>query len=283
MIVIARFTLQEALRRRLVLLIGLLGLLFLGLFLFGIHLQEAAFERRDASLGINAPPATRFIWMFFSVSGLYMVSFLGSLIAVLGAAGSLSGELEAGTLLTLVTKPISRSALLLGRWLGLLVLTLGFIVLLGGGLIIGEYRLTGYLPPASLAALGLMLLSVAFLVTFTLMGSTSLGTLPNAVLFLLLYGLAWAGGIAEAIGRATATPLLVRLGQISRYLFPTNALWRGASYYLQDPSFKALGVKGINPFFGGQNPPSPHLLLWSLTYLLAILGIAIFLFQKRDL
>lgn len=284
MLRVARFTLREAARKRLLFALALLTVLFLAFFFYGVYLQEQAFERRAREAGLERFPQAEFAWMFVVLMGLYMVNFLGSLVSVFSGVGSLSGELEAGTLHTVLTKPISRAEVVLGKWLGLSLLAFAYMALTGGGLLLGTWLMVGYLPPEPLVALGLMGLNAVLLLTLTLLGSSFLPTLTNGIGQVVLYGVGWTGGILGFIAQFTNTPLLERLSKASTWLIPTDALWRFASYYLQSPELLQLSRQGPegNPF-AGNRPADPLFLLWVGTYIAAALALAVWIFRKRDL
>lgn len=116
---IARKELTDSLRNRWLLAISLIfAVLALGIAWFG---AAAA-----GQVGYTSTPAT-----IASLASLGI--FLIPLIALLLAYDAIVGEEEAGTLLLLVTYPLTRSQLLLGKFLGH-GLTLGLATLVGFGL-----------------------------------------------------------------------------------------------------------------------------------------------------
>jgi ABC-type transport system involved in multi-copper enzyme maturation permease subunit len=279
---IARFTLREAVSKRLLLALGLLTLVFLGFFLWGVNLQYQSFVVRAESLGRRIQ--VEFIWVFVSIMGLYMVNFLASLVGVFGTVSSISSEVEGGTILTIATKPLPRWQWVLGKWLGSLILSLGYVVLLAAALMSGVASITGYTPPHPVQAIALMALNVTLLVSLTVLGSALFPTLTNGIVMTVLWGLAWTGGILGFIGKATASNLLVRLSEWVNILLPTDALWRFASYYLQTPEFLKLQEQGIrsNPF-AGTDPPTLGFVLWVLAYMVMVLLATVWAFRRRDL
>jgi Cu-processing system permease protein len=140
-------------------------------------------------------------------------------------------------------------------------------------------------------ALLLMLLEGVLLLTLSLFGSTLMPTLANGVVVFTLLGLAWLAGIIEFVGRllssaanTTGADAMLNIGTAVSLLLPSDALWRGASYYLESPSMLAvLGAsRGGIPFFSTL-PPTPALILWSMGYVVVVLGGAVFAFRTRDL
>jgi ABC-2 type transport system permease protein len=136
-----------------------------------------------------------------------------------------------------------------------------------------------------------MLLEGMLLLTLSLFGSTIMPTLANGVVVFTLLGLAWLAGVIEFVGRvlasapdASGSNALLNIGTAVSLLLPSDALWRGASYYLESPTLLvALGTaRGGIPFFSSV-PPPPALIWWSLGYVVVVLAGAVLAFRGRDL
>ena len=286
MTAVFRLTFREAIRKRFVLAVGSLSVLFAALFLYGVHLQQQTLAQRSAAIHLRGPVqggGPQLVYGFLLVMGLYMATFLASLVAILGSVGTLSGELESGTLLTILTKPLHRRSILLAKWGGHLAMSALFMALLDIVLIGGTRLLTGFLPPHPWLGGLLQELDIAFLVTLTLLGSTSLSTVANGVVVVLLYGLAWVGGVLATVGQLTRTELLVHLATITKFLLPSDALWRGTSDFLQSAAtLKLSRGLGGNPLVG-THAPAQGFLIWAGCYLLLLLALAAWRLERRDL
>jgi len=141
---------------------------------------------------------------------------------------------------------------------------------------------TGDRGPAS--AVLLMALRSVLLVSVSLRGSTMLPTLTNGVVVFSLFGLAWLAGMVEFIGSAVANEAMVNLAITVSLLIPSDAVWRGASYYIQSPlAMAASGAAGIGMPFAANAPPTPQMIAWALAYPLLTLLAAIIAFARRDL
>jgi ABC-type transport system involved in multi-copper enzyme maturation permease subunit len=136
-----------------------------------------------------------------------------------------------------------------------------------------------------------MLLEGVLLLTMSLFGSSLMPTLANGVVVFTLLGLAWLAGIIEFVGRllqnapnTTGGDAMLNIGTAVSLVLPSDALWRGASYYLESPSLLAvLGVsRGGIPFFSA-NPPAAALVVWAIGYVAVVLGGAVLAFRHRDL
>jgi hypothetical protein len=108
--------------------------------------------------------------------------------------------------------------------------------------------------------------------------------LANGVVVFSLFGLAWLAGIIEVIGGALSNEAMLNIGTAVSLLIPSDAIWRGASFYVLSPQYLA-GVSdsydGI-PFVG-HSPPATAFVIWALLYPLVVLGGAVVTFSRRDL
>ena len=116
-LIIARFVLRESLRRRVFVVIGLLTLLFLGLY--GLATWQA-FEAADELSAGNrfGVDANTLVGATLAGLSLFAILFLGTILAVFLTLGAVRGDAERGLLQPLLVRPLRRRTLLLGRWLG---------------------------------------------------------------------------------------------------------------------------------------------------------------------
>src|SRR6185312_536582 len=93
---IARFTLQEAVSRRLILAGVLISLGYIGLYALGFHfaydrsLENSQAPEARLSLGVAYATLTLF--------GVYVVNYLASFLALFLSVAAVSGEVDSGTL-----------------------------------------------------------------------------------------------------------------------------------------------------------------------------------------
>jgi ABC-2 type transport system permease protein len=288
---IARFTLQEAVSRRLVLAGIVISLGFVGLYALGFHfaydrsLESSSNASTEARLALGVAFAT------LTLFGVYVINYLSSFLALFLSVAAVSGEIDSGTLHAVLARPLKRSEFIVGRWLGYVCMIGVYIVAMTGLVLLVAYVIAGYQVPSPVPALLLMLLEGVLLLTLSLFGSTVLPTLANGVVVFTLLGLAWLAGVIEFVGHllanapdSTGGDALLNIGTAVSLLLPSDALWRGASYYLESPSMlAALGAtRGGIPFFSTL-PPAPALIWWSLGYVLVVLGAAVLAFRARDL
>ncbi|ASN81571.1 MULTISPECIES: ABC transporter permease [Deinococcus] len=286
-LLVTELSLREAVRKRLVAVLLVLSALFIGFYLYGIFRMDASLDARAAEAGLNGRSANgsgNLPVMYAAMLGMYLVYFLASLMSVLSTVGAISGDIENGVMQSVIARPIRRSELVLGRWLGFLTVNVTYVALLSATLLGGVYAITGYLPPAPGAAVLLIALAVALLTALTVLGSTLFTTLAGGIGVFVLYGLGSAGGILSAIGQISANPTLTTLGRAANIAMPTNALWLGASYHLQPDLLLEIARRsqGANPFFGS-DPMNPGLLAWAAVLTLVAVGGAAWRLSRRDL
>ena len=296
-LVVARWTLLEARRRRLLLAAGLLSVAFAALFAVGFtllhHTQEQDLLRAQAQGlgppgGIDVREELLAVATILVVLGLYGVQFLAALLALFLGVASVSPEIDSGALHAVLARPLSRLEYLLGRFLALAGLLTAYVVAMSGSLLLTARVVAGYQPGDARSALGLMLLEVLILLGVSLLGSTLLPTLANGVVMLALFGLAWLGGILGFVGSIPpGNELLANLGTAVGLLLPADAVWRGASFHVLPPSFLVAGAiaGGEDPGlpFASTAPIAPAMLAWALAYPVACLTLAVAAFRRRDL
>lgn len=286
---IARFTLLEAVSRRLILAGVIISVAFIGLYVLGFHL---AYDRSiDASSSAEARLENGIAFAFLTLFGVYIVNYLSGFLALFLSVAAVSGEVDSGTLHALLARPLRRSEFIVGRWVGYACMLSVYILAMTSLVLLAARLIAGYEVPDPLPALLLMLLEGNLLLTLSLFGSTLLPTLANGIVVFTLLGLAWLAGIMEFIGRLLATApdstggdALLNIGTAISLLLPSDALWRGASYYLQSPSTLAAlsATRSGIPFFSALAPPAA-LIWWSLGYVVVVLSGAILIFRARDL
>jgi Cu-processing system permease protein len=277
--VIARLTFREAIRRRIVLAALLLGIAFLIIFGLGFHFISLEFNQPNWDGRMPRETIRNQAYNFLVLAGLYVVNFLSIAIAALITADSLAGEIQSGTIQSVMTKPIRRSSVVMGKWLGHAVLLLLYLMLLAGGVILIVWLMSGYGTPGWLAGIGLMYFNSLIIMTLTLAFSSTFSTLATGGAVFGAYGLAFIGGWVERIGSLLENQTAVDLGIFSSLLLPSEALWNKASTLMTSP---LANLAGITPFTSGSEP-SPVMLFYAALYLGAALTAAIVQFGRRDL
>lgn len=283
-LVIARLTVQEASRRRLLLALVILTLIVVGFSAWGFH-KITTVQRGD---GTTLPPEqVALITSQLLIVVTFMYSGVLALSAAVVAGPLISSEVESGLLLSMLARPVRRSEVVIGKWLGLAVL----VAIYAAGSAFFEIAAvdwaTGYIPPHPVQLVifvgseGLVLLSLGLLL------STRLSGITGGVIALVAWLMAWIAGVVGDIGLSLQNQAVENVGVISHLLLPSDGLWRGAIYAMEPDAFiatlKTAGtVARANPF-AAVDPPPVSYLLWVVIWFGLMLALSVWSFRTREI
>lgn len=277
---IAALTLREASRRRVLLALAVLTVGLLSLSAWGFSRLSA--ESHGATLTTGESRLTASILLNLVMFGFSLIAALGTAFL---AGPTLAGETESGIALSVLARPIRRSAFLLGKWLGLVAFGSGFVVIAGLAQCLVVYVTVGYWPPEPATALALLAAQTVVLLTLALLLSTAISPMASGVVAVGLFGTTWVAGVVGGIGASIGNDSVARVGTVSRMLLPTDGLWRGAMNAFQDPS--ALAVFGDErgeafPFLS-TSPLTGAYLTWAAVWVVMVWGVAAASFARKNL
>ena len=277
--ILARMTFREAIRRRIVLTGLILGILFLIVYSIGFYMIFTEISNETTLEGtVFARVAQNEMSNFLLMAGLYAVAFLSVAMGALLSADTLAGEINSGTIQTIITKPLRRADVVLGKWLGFAGLLGLYLLLMAGGVVLSVFFQSGYLPNNLLAGLSLIYLEALLVMTFSLACSSAMPALATGGTVFGLYGLAFIGGWIEQIGAIINNQTAIQIGIFTSLLFPTEAVWRRATFEMQT----ALGaVMQMTPFVT-LSVPNVLMVVYAVLYLVIALAAAVRIFQNRD-
>jgi ABC-type transport system involved in multi-copper enzyme maturation permease subunit len=276
---LAGLTLREASRRRVLWALAVLTAALLGLSAWGF----AKLAGLETSQGTLTSGESRLV----ASQVLNLVMFGMSLIAALGTAflagPTLAGELESGMALSMLARPVRRSAVLLGKWLGLVVFGTGFVVVAGLAEFVVVQLTVGYWPPSPVTGLALLAAQTVVLLTLALLLSSVVSTMASGIVAVGLFGATWVAGVVGGVGEALNNAGVARVGTISRILLPTDGLWRGAMHAFQDPvALAQFGPeRGGFPFLSVA-PLTSAYLVWTAVWVAMIWLLTAISFRRRD-
>ncbi|HEY8816958.1 MAG TPA: ABC transporter permease subunit [Candidatus Dormibacteraeota bacterium] len=277
-------TVQEASRRRLLLALVILTLLVVGFSAWGFN-KITTVTRSDGSL----LPAAQITLITSQL--LIVVTFVYSGVLALSAAvvaGPLiSSEVESGLLLSMLARPMRRSEVVIGKWLGLAVL----VAIYAAGSALLEMAAvdwaTGYMPPHPFELIvyvgseGLALLSLGLLL------STRLSGITGGVIALVAWLMGWVGGVVGDIGVGLQNQAIENVGTISHLILPTDGLWRGAVFAMEPDAvlatLRAAGTIGRANPFSAVDPPPIEFLAWVVVWFAIMLALSIWSFRTREI
>ncbi len=282
---VARLTLLELWRRRLVpaLAVLLLVLVALAAWTFS-HLAGLAF-RFSTFFGVETQPVASqlLILVMFLWSALFAIS------AAFVAAPAISASVESGEILAILARPVHRAEFVLGRWLGLALFVAAFATVGSAAQIGVTLATTGHAPVDTQGTILSVVLEGLVVLTLSLALSTRLSAIAAGVVALASFGLAWLGGVVGGIGAWTHTEALADASTVTKLLLPSDAVWRVALYHLERPGGIFSGARSVtmaaNPPFSLNNETAggEEYLLWSAGWIVVVLLIAIVSFRTREL
>src|SRR5438067_4437124 len=217
LLTLAGLTIREALRRRIYVGAFCIALLFLGLLL----LPHFATHGRS---GIDLDPPVQA--SLLTLAGLAMIKFFSAVLGITMASGAIATELERGTLYVILSKPLTRTHVLLGKWLGLVFLTAANVAVWAGLLWLAVYMRVPGLHLPLLKAVGLAFLYPLIFVTLTLCFSTFASNVLATALALVAIGIGWQEGFMRELGHVFDIRMLSAFGVFAGYLVPIGRLHR---------------------------------------------------------
>lgn len=283
MIVIARLTVRELIRRRVVWVLAALTILSVALVAFGLsRLVTLAREDGVDELEIRIGVSQVLILIAF------MFSFVLAMTAAFVGAPAVGGDLESGVALALLARPLRRADLLLGRWLGSAVVVVLYAVASGLLAIAVAVVVSGFGPPQPFVAVAFLAGESLVLLTLTLALGSVMPTIAAGAIAVVGFGLGWMAGVLAGVASALGVGALRSVAEFSRWVLPTDGLWRGVIYGLEPPLVVmiATGRTGAlaeaNPFYATEPPPLVFI-AWSVLWMALVLGAATWWFERRDL
>ncbi len=278
-LIIARLTLREAFRRRLLWALVGLTVLIVGLTWWGFS--------RIAEVSPVTGPVEMLAVSQILVMLAFMFSFVLAMTAVFAASPAIGPEIENGLLLAMLARPIRRSEVLLGRWLGLASVLVVYALVAGSLELAAVDLATGYLPDQPLLAPPYLAAESLVLLTLALLFSTRIASVAGGAMAVVAYGLAWMAGVLEGVGEAFNSDVLRIAGNLARLILPSDVLWRGSAAALT-PNRDVLRGGGIanvdlyrfSPFSG--TAPSVEWLIWCLVWVVGALALGAWLLRRRE-
>jgi len=280
-ITIARLTIGEAARKKILWVLILLAIAAVALTAWGVDLlvgqaRESGVSELNLKLGISQ------VLIFIA----FQFGFVLAMTAAFLGAPAIANDLESGVAQAMLARPLRRSSYLLGRWLGLVIVVVGYTAVSGFLAIAAVSFVSGYLPPNPIIPVAYLAGQALILLTLTVVLSVRLPPIAGGAIAVVAYGVAWLAGVLGHIGIALGTTGLIGVSNLGRVLLPTDAMWQGVVFGLE-PSLVISGVgqqqvaQG-NPFFAAEGP-NPAFVLWAVAWVVLALVLAIVLLRRREI
>ena len=280
MMVVARYALREAVRRRVILVVVLLTVCFLALYGLG---TAVTFNEVDSLAPSDQLDERVLVGSTLFGLAMFTTLFLGTVLAVFMTLGEVRGDAERGLLQPIVVRPLGRTSLLLGRFAGAGAVCAVYVV----GVYTTALLITGATGgwwPADPVGPGLALVvAVLVLAALSLLGSVFLSATANGIAVFMIFGAGLAAGLLGQIGDALGQETLQDVAEISSWLLPFEALYQGGLHSLTEDARGATAfIVQLGPF-GGAQEGGFGLWIWSIAYLGLVGAAARLAFARRDL
>lgn len=282
MILIARYALAEALRRRVFTIIVALTALFLVLYAFG---SFAAFDELGGERfsGIELVEERALTGGTLVGLGMFVTLFLGVVLGVFMTVSTIRGDAERGLLGPLVVRPVGRDAILLGRLLAATVVSAGYAAVVYAAVVLITSLAGDWTPDRPITAALALMAAVTIVTALSVLGSVYLSSSANGIGVLMAFGAGLTAGLMGQIGEAFNSARLEQISDIATFLLPFEGLYQAGLHELTaDTSGLTEVVIELGPF-GGAAAADPGLLLWAALYGVATVALAIAGFRRRDL
>ena len=282
-LVIAALTLREIVRRRVIWVLLILVVVSVALVGWGVErLVTLAREGDVDELEIRIGVSQVLILIAF------MFSFVLAMSAAFLGAPAIASDVETATVHAMLARPMRRSDLLIGRWLGLSIVVGGYAILASLFAMAVVNLVSGHMPPEPLVAVGFLAFQAIAVLTLALALGTRLPAIAAGAVTVVLFGLGWFVGVLGSIAVLFEAAPLARAADVMRVLMPTDGLWRGVVYGLEPPLVLLVAAgrnpqgMAANPFFASAPPPAAFV-AWSVIWVVLVLLGGIALFRRREL
>lgn len=283
MLTIAYTSLLEALRKKILIFIGIITIIYLALFSFVVYKMMEDIGRHPAETGIDIIVTVSQIVSFL---GFYFSSMLVSFLAIMSSVGNISSEIENGTIHSIVTKPIRRMDYVLGKYLGHAVLITVYSIFIyfsiWGICMAFKLPVMSMLAPEDLLkGLFFFVIEPLAILSLSIFGGVAFRTLTNGIFVISIYILSLIGGMLEQIGATISNNNLINVGIFASLISPFDVIYR----QMIAAVFSNLGT--INPLAIGMNGaatlPSKWMNVYVGIYLVGLIFLAVFKFRKKDI
>jgi Cu-processing system permease protein len=282
MSVIVRYSISEAIRRRVFVIIVALTGVFLALYTLG---SLAIFGELEGQgyIGGELVEERAVTGGTLVGLGMFVIFFLVVVLAVFMTMSTVRGDAERGVLQPLAVRPLGRDQVLLGRLAAALAVATGYVAVVFG-CVVAIIRVAGDWTPDHLLtpAIGLMG-AVAILTCLCVLGSVHLSTSANGIAIFMIFGAGLTAGLLNQIGEALNSDRLEQISDIAAFVLPFEALYQGGLNELTSNTTGLTRVTiDLGPF-GGAESASPGTILWAFLYAAAAVSLALRGFSRRDL
>lgn len=282
MIAIAQATFKEAVRKKIIILIGILTLIYLIMLSVITYFGFQDLKKSGVGSDIILSNAA----LIVSFLGFYFSSMIIALFTIMASLGAISTEIENGTIHSIVSKPLKRSQYVMGKYLGLAVLATVYSVFLYLAIIIINYAIG--VPPLDKPnilllskGLALFILEPLSILALCICGSVYFRTLNNGIIVIAIYILGIIGSMMEQIGSALKMDGLVQWGILISLVSPFDTVYKKMIDVIYSGSNMTINLS--SPLFLSGTVPSNWMMLYVIVFLTVMLMFAVRKFNRKDI
>jgi len=269
---LAIFTLKETIRTRTM----IIGLALSFMYLAFVPVLSSSRSGPAVVGDMEMTTAAGRDFLGFALGG---INFMGMMLAIFTTLGAIYTEVDKGTILAVVTKPVHRWQVIFGKWLGHALLMGGYALIMGIVLWAAVSIGTGTVLWRFLPAISLVCLNVIAMVSITLFFSTFLPVIANAIFVFMLFIFSSNLRIINAIGQTSDSIVIVTVANILRLLLPVSEVSDLANLSLMGKSRAAeLAGAEIQTF-----APRIWVFGYEMLYIVGAIMLSILVFRKKDL
>ena len=280
---IAAFGLQEALRRRVFVIVAALTVAYLVLYGLGTWQAYKAVDSSGAGTALAGVEPDVVAGATLLGLNMFGTVFLGTILAVFLTLGAVRGDAERGLLQPMLVRPVARRTLLLARFAAAALVCGAYVVVVFLAATVITWALGGWWPDQVVVPALELAGAVAILCALSLAGSVFLASTANGIAVFMVFGAGLTAGLLGQVGEALASRTLQHVATGASWVLPFEALYQAALAALTSDTvgFTRLAID-LGPF-GGAQDFGPLLWPWAVAYLALVGWVALRAFAARDL
>src|SRR3954451_6993243 len=224
-LIIASFSLQESVRRRVFVVVALLTVAFLALYGLGTWQIAKSADEIGNTNGVEGDVVAGATLLGLS---MFATLFLGAILAVFLTLGAVRGDAERGLLQPLLVRPLPRGTFLLGRFAAAAAVSAAYVILVFIACAVITYALGGWWPDRIVLPALELAAGVAVLVALSLAGSGLLSSTANGIAVFMLFGAGLTAGLLGQVAEALSSDTLADVARVSSWALPFEALYQSA-------------------------------------------------------
>ncbi|WP_083248491.1 ABC transporter permease [Desulfuribacillus stibiiarsenatis] len=276
-------TLQEAVRKKTFLVMGIVTVLYLAFWT--IMLNYLPNSSMTHGMGDQFRP---FAIQMVTRMGFQFSSMLIALLTIMLGAGAVASELDSGLIQGILTRPIHRYQYILGKLGGLVILACAYAtVLFFSILVIGALFDLSTITSLNFFQIMkgwlLYLLLPAALVCVTLFGSVFFKTVSNGILMIFIYILGNVGGMVEMIGQYLNNNSIIGTGIFISLISPFQTIYSTMERVMVPNSQLAGSAMAGASMSGSGEPASVWMFVYIALYMFGFVALAIKKFSSKDI